>query len=82
MAVELAYTPVTEPITAVSKVTMSKNVLKIELLSFVRNAKFDSAGKNIVRATQVTDPINDMNKSKCGTVLAAKSIKHKTKTIY
>lgn len=60
-------------------VTISKNVLKNEPLSFVRNAKLDNAGKIIVSATQVTEPTNDMNRSKCGTVLAARSKIYKNK---
>lgn len=66
--------PVTEPMTAVSMVTMSAIVQIAEPLSFVRNAKLDSAGKIMVSATHVTEPTSDINKSKCGTVLAARSI--------
>lgn len=55
-------------------VTMSKSVPILELLSFFRDAKLDSAGKSMVSATQVTEPTNDMNRSKCGTVQAAMSV--------
>lgn len=62
--------------TAVTKVTVSRKVLKtVPPLSFVRNARLDNAGKIIVSATHVTEPTSDMNSSKCGTVLAATSAK-------